>query len=108
VLLEAARRDRLEVVYGKVAVHRPDGTKVEIGEFPPAHGAFTLQTALIHAGIAPMFPAELSDELFRLPWDWSIGLRMTRAGVRFGFVNALVADGYPSGLWLERPGALAP
>jgi hypothetical protein len=108
VLLEAARRDRLEVAYGKVAVHRPDGTSAEIGEFPPAHGAFTLQTALIHAGVAPMFPAELSDELFRLPWDWGIGLRMTRSGVRIGFLDAVVADGYPSGLWLERPGAPAP
>lgn len=108
VLLDAARRDRLEVAYGKVHVHRPDGSHVEIGEFPPAHGAFTLQTALLHSGVAPMFPAELSDEVFRLPWDWGIGLRMTRAGVRIGFVDAVVADGYPSALWVDRPGALAP
>jgi hypothetical protein len=107
-LLDVARRDRLELAYGKVAVHRPDGSELEVGAFPPALGAFTLQTAIIHAGLAPIFPVELSDELFELPWDWGVGLRMTRAGVRMGFLDAVVADGYPSALWLDRPGALAP
>lgn len=107
-LLDAAQRERLEVAYGKVDVHRPDGSSVEIGAFPPAYGVFTLQTSLIHGGVAALFPVELSDELFRLPWDWGVGLRMTRSGVRIGFVDAVVADGYPSALWLERPGAQAP
>lgn len=108
VLLDAAQRDRLEVAYAKVEVHRPNGSALRIGEFPPGVGTFTLQTALIHAGVARIFPVELSDELFELPWDWGLGLRMTRAGVRIGFLDAVVADGYPSALWLDRPGAQAP
>lgn len=108
LLLARARQDRLEVAYGDVDVHRPDGSSVRVGGFPPAQGRFTLQGTLFHAGLAPIFPAELTDALFALPWDWSLGLRMTRVGVWIGWLDAIVADGYPSALWEERPGALAP
>lgn len=108
VLLERAQADRLELVYGKVDVHRPDGTIVTVGGFPPALGRFTLQAAIYHAGLASIFPLELTDALFETPMDWGVGLRMTRAGVWMGALDAVVSDGYPSALWLDRAGASAP
>lgn len=109
LLLGTARRDRAELAYGRVEVHRPDGSSVQVGVgFPPSLGDFALQGAIYHAGIAAIFEQEFADAVFELPNDWGLCLRMLRAGVRMTAVDAVVADGYPSALWLGREGASSP
>jgi len=106
VLLDRAREDRLELCYGTANTYRPDGTVAPlVGRFPPECGQFCLGTTIYHAGLAPIFPAEMTDALFQMPWDWALCRRMMRAGVRMGMVDSIVADGYPSALWIGREGA---
>ena len=105
-LLEAARADLLELTYGIANTYRPDGTTAPlVGRFPPTRGQFCMQATIYHAGLVPIFPAELSDALFDMPWDWALCRRMLRAGVRMGMIDSIVADGYPSALWSNREGA---
>jgi hypothetical protein len=91
-LLKAAREQRLELAYGKLQDHYL-GTP--LGEFPPRFGQLGLQAALVHGGLR-FFELELSDADFRMPSDWGRIDRMLRAGVRFGMVDEVVADYYPS------------
>ncbi|HLY49869.1 MAG TPA: glycosyltransferase [Solirubrobacteraceae bacterium] len=106
VLLDRARQDRLELCYGIANTYRPDGSVAPlVGRFPPEWGQFSFQATIYHAGLAPIFPAEMSDALFQMPWDWGLCRRMMRAGVRMGMVDSIVADGYPSALWIGREGA---
>ncbi len=106
VLLDRARRDRLELCYGISNTYRPDGTTAPlVGRFPPEWGQFCFQATIYHAGLTPIFPAEMTDALFDVPWDWALCRRMMRAGVRMGMINSIVADGYPSALWIGREGA---
>ncbi len=106
VLLDRARKDRLELCYGISNTYRPDGTVAPlVGRFPPECGQFCFQATIYHAGLTPIFPAEMTDALFHMPWDWALCRRMMRAGVRMGMVDSIVADGYPSALWVGREGA---
>ncbi|MEA2265946.1 MAG: hypothetical protein QOE27_1529 [Solirubrobacteraceae bacterium] len=105
-LLGAARDRRLELAYGEVAIHRPDGGVQHLGRFPPEAGHAALQMAIYHAGLGPIFPLELTDALYGIPSDWGLFRRMLAAGVRMGMIDGVVVDGYPSGLW--RPGGGGP
>ncbi len=98
-LLGAARAERLELAYGRVVIHRPDGGQDELGRFPPQAGQAALQMAIYHAGLGSIFPLELTDALYGIPSDWGLFRRMLGAGVRMGMIDAVVVDGYPSGLW---------
>jgi hypothetical protein len=105
-LLDRARGDRLELCYGLANTRTPDGTTAPlVGRFPPEWGQFCFQAAIYHAGLAPIFPAEMTDALFEMPWDWGLCRRMMRAGVRMGMVDSIVVDGYPSARWIGREGA---
>jgi putative methyltransferase (TIGR04325 family) len=107
-LLEAAQENQWELAYGQVEIHRPDGGNERLGRFPPEHGHASLQMAIYHAGLVPIFELELIDALFNIPSDWGLFRRMLRAGVRMGMLDAVVVDGYPSALWMRREGASAP
>jgi Glycosyl transferase family 2 len=106
-LLADARERRLELVYGRLRAHHPDGSEVLVGEFPPRIGEFGMQGALYHAGLQ-FIGLELSDTVFDLPNDWSLCRRMMRAGVRIGMVDAVVTDYYPSADWDRRQRAPEP
>ena len=67
----------------------------------PQYGEFGVQVLLYHAGLS-FFEMELADELFSLPGDWSLAERMLRCGVRFGMLDDLVTDYYPSRSWTPR------
>lgn len=95
-LLAAARERRLELVYGRFAMHEADGTSNTLGEFPPRMGAIALQAALVHAQMS-FFELELADADFGLPNDWARVERMLRAGVRVGMIDDVLVDYYPSG-----------
>ena len=99
-LLELAREERAEVVYGRRAVHDAEGGVVEAGGFPPARDAFAWGAALAHRGLR-FFEAELVAAEFGEPGDAFVLDQMLRAGVRFAMTDALVADYFPS--TLHRP-----
>ncbi|MGI8802119.1 MAG: methyltransferase, TIGR04325 family [Solirubrobacteraceae bacterium] len=103
-LLAAARERRLELAYGQVEIHRPDGGTERLGRFPPECGQAALQMALYHAGLGRIFPLELTDSLYGEPSDWGLFRRMLAAGVRMGMIDRVVVDGYPSGLWTAADG----
>lgn len=101
-LLERARRDRLELAYGRQAVHFADGYARTIGCFPPEVGEFGVQAALYHAGLAQIFEYELADGPLGLPSDWALCRRMMEAGVKIGMLDEVTVDYYPSRSWTQR------
>ena len=101
-LLAHARGERAELAYGAMRQHRPGGSSERIGEFPPRLTQFNIQAAIYHAGLARIFELELADEVFRVPYDWSLCRRMMRAGVRIAMLDEEVVDYYPSRVWVAR------
>ncbi len=97
-LLELAREQRAEVVYGGFEEHRPDGaSSVGIG-FPPRLGCFSWAGALVHGGLR-FFERELVAADLEMPGDMYLLERMLRAGVRFASLEEVVLDYFPSTLW---------
>jgi hypothetical protein len=97
-LLGLARDQRLEIAYGAVLAHEPDGTTRPLGAFPPRAGEFHWQGALLHASLR-FFERELVAATLGLAGDVYRLERMLRAGVRAGFVGEVVCDYYPSTSW---------
>jgi hypothetical protein len=114
-LLAFARSQRVEVAYGIVEQHEPDGGRTRIGGFPP--GPLEPDTkersadwqrwqgsastgAIIHAGLR-LFAREHVAAEFGQPGDFFRLERMVRAGVRFGMLERVTYDYYPSKLWEE-------
>jgi glycosyltransferase involved in cell wall biosynthesis len=100
-LLDRAREGRLEVCYGGFRMHRPDGSSEDYGAFPPRRHQFAWPGAIEHAGLR-FFERELVSAALGTPGDWFLLERMLRAGVRFGHVDRLVFDYYPSQLPAEE------
>lgn len=100
-LLQHARAHRLEAVYGALEQHNPDGSSTRLGGFPPALGRFGWQGALVHSGLR-FFEREHVGAELGLPGDWFRAERMLRAGVRFGHLEQVTCDYYPSYDWLGR------
>ncbi len=94
-MLDHVRGNRLEGAYGVLHCVPPHGEPFLIGQYPPREGGLGLQGALFHAGLR-FFEQRLSDALFDLPNDWAMLRRMLRAGVRFGFLDEVVCDYFPS------------
>jgi Glycosyl transferase family 2 len=112
-LLALAREERLEVAYGVKERHDPDGTTTAIGTFPPApldddwrERGLPFQPwdggascgALVHSGLRFFAREHVAADLGR-PGDFFLLERMVRAGVRFGMLDEVVYDYYPSLLW---------
>jgi hypothetical protein len=97
-LLDRARAERLEVVYGVLEQHEPGGGTAPLGGFPPALGSFGWQGALVHAGLRGFAREHVAGDL-GLPGDWFRMQRMLRAGVRIGHLPEVTCDYYPSTLW---------
>jgi glycosyltransferase involved in cell wall biosynthesis len=93
--LDLARRERLEVTYGAVAYHRPDGTIETMATYPPELGRFATQGALVHSGLR-FFDRTPAAAIFDVPNDWFRIEAMLRAGVRFGMHDEVVVDYHPS------------
>jgi hypothetical protein len=103
-LLARAREDRLEAVYGQAEVHRPGEADFTIGSFPPALGDFSWAAGMHHAGLR-FLARELYAADYGVPGDWFLAERMLRAGVRFGMVDGVLADMYPSPMNRVQPGS---
>jgi Glycosyltransferase like family 2 len=112
-MLALAREQRLEVVYGLKEQHDPSGATTLLGAFPPRslapdwreqglpfepwEGAAS-SGALVHAGLRFFAREHVAADLVR-PGDFFRLERMLRAGVRFGMLDEIVYDYYPSRLW---------
>jgi hypothetical protein len=101
-LLERVRDGEPEAVYGRALVRRRDEPSFELGAFPPELGQFTWAAAMYHAGLR-FFHRELFAADLGVPGDWFLAERMLRAGVRFGMVDAVLCDLYPSAMNEVRP-----
>lgn len=97
-LLEQARAQRAEVVYGGFEEHRPDGQTVTGIGFPPQLGRFSWAGALVHSELR-FFERELVAASLEMPGDMYLLERMLRAGVRFALLDEVVLDYFPSTLW---------
>jgi Glycosyl transferase family 2 len=97
-LVAAARRDRLEFVYGRIRRMTPEGDEQLLGTFPPAAFNFGVQASIVHRGLR-FLHADLLDATFGETGDWSWVRRMMRIGVRMGMVDDVIVDYYPSQLW---------
>jgi hypothetical protein len=102
-LLDRAREDELEAVYGRVVFKRDGQAPFELGAFPPSEGRFTWAAGMHHAGLR-FFQRELFAADLGRPGDWYLAERMLRAGVRFGMVDAALCDVYPSPMNKFQPG----
>jgi hypothetical protein len=100
-LLRHARQERAEVPYGYLDARIPDAPRQKIGVFPPVAGQWSMQAALLHAGLR-FLPLQPSDWVFGIPNDVSLLERMLRVGVRFSFLDQATVDYYPSRMWSER------
>ena len=98
VLLAEARRQRLELVYGTMRRHAPDGDVKFHGSFPPVGWNFGVQMGLFHRGLR-CFHYELIEWVFGDPGDWGWARRLLRAGVRMGMIDEVVVDYWPSKIW---------
>jgi glycosyltransferase involved in cell wall biosynthesis len=97
-LLEQARADRLEAVYGVLEEHEPGGATNLLGGFPPMARQFGWQGAVVHAGLR-FFEREFVAADLGMSGDWFRLQRMLRAGVRIGHLDQVTGDYYPSTLW---------
>lgn len=95
VLLSAAVERRLEFVYGRTAVLQADGTWSELGDWPPRYGGLTHGSVLYTTRLRFM-KYDASSWLDGYPADWNLWRRMAAAGVRMGFVPAVVYRYYPA------------
>ena len=107
-LLGAARESGAEVAYGVCRVDLDDEGETFFGGWPPRLGDFGFQTAIYHAGLAPLL-YDVNSHLFDEPADWNLARRMLEAGVRFEFLDHPVATYFvePSeaaawGYWKDR------
>lgn len=92
VLLGAAREARAEFVYGRLRC-RLRGAVMEGkegGEWPPRSGEVNLGGAIYNAALRE-FRHDVNSWVLGEPHDWNLVRRMLEAGVRFRFVDRLVA-----------------
>jgi glycosyltransferase involved in cell wall biosynthesis len=97
-LLAHAREHRVEVAYGVLEAHMPDGSTMMVGGFPPEHTRFGWQGGIVHAGLR-FFARELVAADMGLPGDWFRMRRMLRAGVRISHLAEVTCDYFPSKEW---------
>jgi hypothetical protein len=100
-LLTHARREELELTYGKFIFRFADEDPMTLGMFPPINGQFTFQAALFH-GELRFFELELAEALFEIADDWAVMERMMRAGVRMGMLDEIVTDYFPATQFTPR------
>jgi glycosyltransferase involved in cell wall biosynthesis len=97
-LLAHAREHRVEVAYGVLESHMPDGSTMLVGGFPPEHTRFGWQGGIVHSGLRFFAREHIAADL-GLPGDWFRMYRMIRAGVRIAHLDEVTCDYYPSAAW---------
>jgi hypothetical protein len=101
-LLKTARRNDLELAYGKLLAATPPGYEDwDVGEFPPRLGEFGFQAA-IHVTALRVFEYNPLSWLLDEPGDWNLCRRMLEAGVRMGWIDRVVSRYYPGPFVLQH------
>lgn len=95
--LDAARKRRLELCYGKVRLFLANGRVEELGAFPPSLGGQGLQGAVLHAGLR-FLQHELGDGDMEVANDWSFVNRALHIGAHVGMVDEVIADWFDVGM----------
>jgi hypothetical protein len=93
-LLELARSERAEAVYGQIRAHGRV-RRFDIGQFPPSLGEFSWAAGMYHSGLR-FFERQLIAAEMGIPGDWWLAERMLRAGVRFAMHPEVLCDVHPS------------
>ncbi len=113
-LIDAARTSRAELVYGVCAVAVGTEGETYFGASPPREGDFGFQAAIYHAAIAELMLYDYNAHMAEEPADWNLARRMLEAGVKFEFVEQIVAtyhvdqDARAFSWWRERLGGRGP
>jgi hypothetical protein len=99
LLLRSARDASYELVYGRLQVEQPESRRI-IGSNPPELGQFNFAGALYLRSLR-FFEWDPRAWVLGEPADWQVCRRMLEAGVRIGFVDAVVTNLYPAGPQIE-------
>ncbi|MBV8195014.1 MAG: glycosyltransferase [Candidatus Dormibacteraeota bacterium] len=98
-LLDAARSSRSEMAYGDILERNPNPADDRVlGGFPPRHGFFNFQAAMVMSALRA-FEFSTTSWVLDEPSDWNLCRRMLEAGVRMKYVNRVVEIHYPSRLY---------
>ena len=95
VLLEAARAGRYEMVYSKAEDEVEPDQWVITGSQPLAQGEISHLTVLLRSELRFM-PYSMTCWKRREPSDWNLWRRMSRIGVRIGFLDRVTSRYYLS------------
>ena len=107
-LLEAARRERADLVHGQAVCEQPGGPPVVVGSAPLARGQVAHGAVLYSARLAGL-RYDPHCWLLNEPGDWNLWRRIAATGVRTGFVPAVViAHGKERTSIEDEPGVLLP
>lgn len=91
VLLDAAREKDAEFVYGRArCTLEGEPLEKDVGAWPPRYGGIDLTASFYNAALRE-FEHEKASHLLGEGNDWNLVRRMWEAGVRFAFVDRVVA-----------------
>jgi hypothetical protein len=93
VLLDYAQRHKLEMVYGVVQMEIEPGKWSNLGSYPLEWGHISRMASLYHSRLK-FFKYDTQAWKNEEPADWNLWRHMKEAGVRIGFVNAVVGRHY--------------
>jgi glycosyltransferase involved in cell wall biosynthesis len=93
VLLDHAQRHELEMVYGVVQMEKEPGKWSNLGSSPLSCGQISRMATLYHSRLK-FFKYDTQAWKNEEPADWNLWRRMKQAGVKIGFVNAVVGRHY--------------
>lgn len=90
-LLEAARRERADLVHGQALCEQPDGPPVVVGSAPlargqVAHGAVLYSSRLMHLRYDP------DCWVLNEPGDWNLWRRIAATGAGTAYVSSVVVE----------------
>ncbi len=100
MLLEKARKDKLELVYGNmISIDRETGETNRVGRFPPQLGTFDFSACLYHKALN-IFSYDINSYFLGEVVDTNLIRRFREAEVSMGFVNRYVTKYY-----FRKPGS---
>ncbi|MBP7652146.1 glycosyltransferase [Candidatus Dependentiae bacterium] len=93
VLLNKAKKEQFEFVYGAALMERKPDVWEKVGEYPLKAGRICHQAIMYNAALS-FFKYNLYSWMINEPGDANMWRRLTEAGVKIGFVDHIVAKHY--------------
>ena len=96
VLLAHAQATRAELAYGQLRVVDLDTGEVtqDLCLWPPEEGRFNVLASLFHSGLRRFAEYDANSYLASEVADWNFARRLWQAGVRFSYLDRVVATYY--------------